>query len=904
MGSKIKIILGVLVILVSSAGLIATGTLIKKPKKETPSLAQTGFFALPQEQILYHYPFEKSPNDRAPFDPAEIRWNYYLSSTDIRTEKPDNFIFNLNYQGKDKVMSIAGNGAITMAFPDNYFGNAYIVKTSFYDSGTTPAGVFLSLTSNEGAFDGNQQGIAVGVWPEKFTDQITYYHTGNINRFTLKNYISREPNKWHTLEIIVTPYGSYAKYDNQNLSTIPNQEGAKALYKNHPHFRRINLGNLFNTQGTYYFDKVEVIAIPELSSPLDISRYFVREAVENPAKFLQQNSLLQAAALAMDQYFNGVDHANEIKTKTTDYANSLSLPFTNARDFNFNVINPHSNDLWWLSAVWGYLEEPIKNQIAQKWIKALDEIVVHTDPAQPFPADNPNFTSEFYSYCPEQEKFPYSSWQGNTSAEEISWAARVLSMGAVLFSNHTRASIWKEYARFYAFHTRSKGESLSQTGNSYLYLPDNLKNWRSRTIFDDGLFDNHDFHPNPQYASGSVNGSYLTAKLYQKLRQPTFPELLHNVNEVYEKSVLPYIDTEYWRWKYDDQVKVKIYEWSMTYGYWSGDWPCNPDSVYPHWCELNSNYPLGSPQARKLGQVGPLKNSSDCLAQPLYGTYRPRYGTSGLSDWGLAPYYFYQIANLLGDSQLEQQSAEFDYYILSDGNNIFDCTNSCSFRQSMLSTAINYLFFLTDYPVTSFQLPYHRCTITTSVSQVDFGNPITVSYSGNPTSDQKVRLLLTGANGQPLTGIKFNGSDPRLTTYDNKSYYLLSEASDASSHSGSLVAPPGKYFLYCDINYNPYPCSGNPFCDYNNSFCSSSGSSVCNSVNCTSLGFTSCSEHDIKTLEVTTSFSPGDFNHNNKVDGDDISFLLSKWKTGDADLNGDGKTDEADLTILLINWRS
>jgi len=49
--------------------------------------------------------------------------------------------------------------------------------------------------------------------------------------------------------------------------------------------------------------------------------------------------------------------------------------------------------------------------------------------------------------------------------------------------------------------------------------------------------------------------------------------------------------------------------------------------------------------------------------------------------------------------------------------------------------------------------------------------------------------------------------------------------------------------------------------------------------------------------------TPGDFNGDGLVDGQDLGVLLSQWGTdGSADLNGDGLVDGSDLGMLLANW--
>jgi thermitase len=47
---------------------------------------------------------------------------------------------------------------------------------------------------------------------------------------------------------------------------------------------------------------------------------------------------------------------------------------------------------------------------------------------------------------------------------------------------------------------------------------------------------------------------------------------------------------------------------------------------------------------------------------------------------------------------------------------------------------------------------------------------------------------------------------------------------------------------------------------------------------------------------------PGDYDHDRKIDADDLSVLIGSWGTPAGDLNGDGTTDSIDLAVLIGNW--
>ncbi|MSR28791.1 MAG: hypothetical protein EXS03_04345 [Phycisphaerales bacterium] len=54
------------------------------------------------------------------------------------------------------------------------------------------------------------------------------------------------------------------------------------------------------------------------------------------------------------------------------------------------------------------------------------------------------------------------------------------------------------------------------------------------------------------------------------------------------------------------------------------------------------------------------------------------------------------------------------------------------------------------------------------------------------------------------------------------------------------------------------------------------------------------------------TWPPGDINHDNLVNGLDITQLMSAWGTSDAaaDINDDGAVDAIDLSVILSNWTS
>jgi hypothetical protein len=53
---------------------------------------------------------------------------------------------------------------------------------------------------------------------------------------------------------------------------------------------------------------------------------------------------------------------------------------------------------------------------------------------------------------------------------------------------------------------------------------------------------------------------------------------------------------------------------------------------------------------------------------------------------------------------------------------------------------------------------------------------------------------------------------------------------------------------------------------------------------------------------VCTPPNPADFNNDGRVDGQDLTQLLSCWGAACADLDNDGITSGTDLAVLLAAW--
>ena len=137
------------------------------------------------------------------------------------------------------------------------------------------------------------------------------------------------------------------------------------------------------------------------------------------------------------------------------------------------------------------------------------------------------------------------------------------------------------------------------------------------------------------------------------------------------------------------------------------------------------------------------------------------------------------------------------------------------------------------------------CTVTISQSAITYGNTVTVSYSGQGDPGQNVDLFLE--RWQDAERI-----DPPLNlqevTNGSRTYYKMGicVAGQSCQVNTPSDLPPGKYFTHCQISYAPDPCSGNPYCSYENW----GGSLAC-------AGYQSCSNGDnalfvVKPSEVSS----------------------------------------------------
>lgn len=72
----------------------------------------------------------------------------------------------------------------------------------------------------------------------------------------------------------------------------------------------------------------------------------------------------------------------------------------------------------------------------------------------------------------------------------------------------------------------------------------------------------------------------------------------------------------------------------------------------------------------------------------------------------------------------------------------------------------------------------------------------------------------------------------------------------------------------------------------------------------TVAGYVGVAQAIVSALLAYQSDPPlqADFNHDGRVDGTDLGYLLGAWGSADADLNGDDTTDGTDIGILLGEW--
>jgi len=165
----------------------------------------------------------------------------------------------------------------------------------------------------------------------------------------------------------------------------------------------------------------------------------------------------------------------------------------------------------------------------------------------PWPNNGFDLTGVF-RYIGENEKtsFPYGgeNYKADTFAEEVSWLLTLYAGYYVNFpQDNPRSAKILDYLKFFGFHHASTGQSLRQAyGNTitFTYLPDSWRDFVTQYIWLSGEVDNHNFHPSG-YALGIIGASAIVRNALAK-NGVTIPTLSSNIDLIYQKNVIEYLD--------------------------------------------------------------------------------------------------------------------------------------------------------------------------------------------------------------------------------------------------------------------------------------------------------------------------------------------------------------------------
>ena len=176
------------------------------------------------------------------------------------------------------------------------------------------------------------------------------------------------------------------------------------------------------------------------------------------------------------------------------------------------------------------------------------------------------------------------------------------------------------------------------------------------------------------------------------------------------------------------------------------------------------------------------------------------------------------------------------------------------------------------------------CNVMVSSTSVAVGAGLTATATGvgNSTGGEPVRLYVERSDGSaiPMT-ILPGGTKQYIFPTSGKNYYELARCTSTNHQACTITKslynlPAGDYKVHCDLMTDPPPtrCTGDPFCDFNETDGIGSGLEDCHE-------WASCSDND------NTSFSVG-FLWQKEAEADDVIIVapMVRESSGDASACG------------------
>ncbi len=429
------------------------------------------------------------------------------------------------------------------------------------------------------------------------------------------------------VEIFVTPVGIYAMVDGMNLGSFPDlYTGPYTLDSQKINF--IVLGKWNSGGNPVSFKNLKIYELDDSLSSLDeINAHFIKKTVESDAFSSMitglssdtsgggnfSNALWLAFVYRAYDYYFRTDHRADVQDLVDFYLSYLPayvdryLPLYDsvyAGNLNHGFVNSLQSDPFVVYGIYDYLRRDQVSSVQVQYARIIDKTSAYIFRENCQTVNRPN-TGINYNFK-WNDCFPTNIWYvDDTYAEEVSW---LLSFYAGYYANFPydspRSTKVLDYLTFLGFHHLSsgfqgqEGSSIRQVfGDQIKFnsLPDRFLDFKSQYIWNDGLVDNHDFHPSVNYSMGTVGTVAIVKNILEK-NSISLPVLNNNLNLVYQKSLKEKLDTTTFRhnqWipKNTNQFKTDNYIFSPNGSLIDFYGASNPSRV-EDWAAVFSNYHL------------------------------------------------------------------------------------------------------------------------------------------------------------------------------------------------------------------------------------------------------------------------------------------------------------------------
>ena len=442
------------------------------------------------------------------------------------------------------------------------------VSVALYDSLQNDEGyVYLGATIKDYAnpdLKPEEVGMSLGIHPTLSKDFYVYCASQKLED-CMVTHVPRTQG-WHTLHIVVTPFGSYGKIDNENLSILPKKNATYAINTSITSIQHVNIGmNTQSESSARYFDDFKISRLPSPVSGIDLAYEYIDIFLASYSEI--DVSQIDALITARKDDFCPVDYDYDGSQSATQICPTNGLkqrPLWHYKEQLFHVYDAllmtagahairynkthESKDLDKAVEILTYVDKEFP-----KWSQhetgcqnkhcntgAIVGLILahqawllwdHLDPSlQVSLADHLSQEAEFfYAYF-----HPFNGYIGNSGGEENSWTALYLDRLSLAFRSRGQAKNWYDRAKFFAFHALSADEEYDGV--------------RTQNIYKSYLFDNHFYHPHPTYAMVTASSLASMDLLRKKITGESTYEYTRNAEKVWRKNA-EYVDFRNFQYK-------------------------------------------------------------------------------------------------------------------------------------------------------------------------------------------------------------------------------------------------------------------------------------------------------------------------------------------------------------------